>query len=188
MMLARRSARPLTTLKTPNAVPCNSTGAVSFTQVLLAKLVSAGSPLLAFLGAFTPYDIVDEADSEEIARLHAHYVQSQEGAAKVSVARGDVSYTFAIMLIFERHARLKNLSRKQEKTTAYLPGAGLEPARTLPGPRDFKNHQLITHQDLPSANHRQTTHQQPQCAALTPLNYRWFIHTDIHSPVKPQSV
>ena len=139
MMLARRSARPLTTLKTPNAVPCNSTGAVSFTQVLLAKLVSAGSPLLAFLGAFTPYDIVDEADSEEIARLHAHYVQSQEGAAKVSVARGDVSYTFAIMLIFERHARLKNLSRKQEKTTAYLPGAGLEPARTLPGPRDFKS-------------------------------------------------
>jgi len=66
MMLARRSARPLTTLKTPNAVPCNSTGAVSFTHVLLAKLVSAGSPLLAFLGAFTPYDIVDEADSEEM--------------------------------------------------------------------------------------------------------------------------
>src|SRR6516225_9573058 len=36
------------------------------------------------------------------------------------------------------HTELKNLSTKQVKSLAYLPGAGLEPARTLPGPRDFK--------------------------------------------------
>jgi hypothetical protein len=37
------------------------------------------------------------------------------------------------------HTELKNLSTKQVKSLAYLPGAGLEPARTLPGPRDFKS-------------------------------------------------
>jgi hypothetical protein len=30
---------------------------------------------------------VDEVDSEEIARRHARYVQSQESAAKVTVAK-----------------------------------------------------------------------------------------------------
>src|SRR5215475_5672325 len=29
---------------------------------------------------------------------------------------------------------------------ALVPGAGLEPARTLPGPRDFKSHSVLTQQ------------------------------------------
>jgi hypothetical protein len=37
----------------------------------------------------------------------------------------------------DRRYRVRH--RQWEKTTAYLPGAGLEPARTLPGPRDFKS-------------------------------------------------
>jgi hypothetical protein len=37
------------------------------------------------------------------------------------------------------HARLKNLNQKGAKLLILMPGAGLEPARTLPGPRDFKS-------------------------------------------------
>src|SRR5215475_12418806 len=33
---------------------------------------------------------------------------------------------------------------------ALVPGAGLEPARTLPGPRDFKSTNYCNHQQLPS--------------------------------------
>ena len=75
-------------LKMPNAVPRNSTGAVSFTQVFCwLSLSPPGRRFWHLLGLYAPYDIVDEADSEEIARPHAHYVQSQEGAAKVTVAK-----------------------------------------------------------------------------------------------------
>ena len=40
------------------------------------------------------------------------------------------------------HTRLKLLRKQGEKGTQInnlVPGAGLEPARTLPGPRDFKS-------------------------------------------------
>jgi hypothetical protein len=37
------------------------------------------------------------------------------------------------------HARLKNLHETGAKLLIFVPGAGLEPARTLPGPRDFKS-------------------------------------------------
>ena len=38
-----------------------------------------------------------------------------------------------------RNTRLKNLNERGAKLLILLPGAGLEPARTLPGPRDFKS-------------------------------------------------
>ena len=41
---------------------------------------------------FDHYDIVDEADLEEIARRHAYYVQSPEGAAKGYCSQAGVSY------------------------------------------------------------------------------------------------
>ena len=37
------------------------------------------------------------------------------------------------------HTGLKLLSEKGAKLLILVPGAGLEPARTLPGPRDFKS-------------------------------------------------
>jgi hypothetical protein len=37
------------------------------------------------------------------------------------------------------HTRLKNLSETGAKLLILVPGAGLEPARTLPSPRDFKS-------------------------------------------------
>jgi hypothetical protein len=40
------------------------------------------------------------------------------------------------------HTRLKNLNdmgTNINKINTLVPGAGLEPARTLPGPRDFKS-------------------------------------------------
>ena len=39
----------------------------------------------------------------------------------------------------ERHMSLKLLKEKGAKLLILVPGAGLEPARTLPGPRDFKS-------------------------------------------------
>ena len=39
----------------------------------------------------------------------------------------------------EAHTGLKNLNEKGVKLLNLVPGAGLEPARTLPGPRDFKS-------------------------------------------------
>jgi hypothetical protein len=43
------------------------------------------------------------------------------------------------MLTLNGHVRLKTLSRTSMNSTTLVPGAGLEPARTLPGPRDFKS-------------------------------------------------
>jgi hypothetical protein len=37
------------------------------------------------------------------------------------------------------HTSLKLLNEKGAKLLILVPGAGLEPARTLPGPRDFKS-------------------------------------------------
>ena len=46
------------------------------------------------------------------------------------------------------HARLKNLNEKGAKLLNLVPGAGLEPARTLPGPRDFKSANYSRYQQL----------------------------------------
>ena len=44
------------------------------------------------------------------------------------------------------HTGLKLLSEKGAKLLILVPGAGLEPARTLPGPRDFKSHPALMQQ------------------------------------------
>src|SRR6478672_11029388 len=47
--------------------------------------------------------------------------------------------TFTLHSHFGSHTGLKLLHIYRAKSLIYLPGAGLEPARTLPGPRDFKS-------------------------------------------------
>jgi len=39
----------------------------------------------------------------------------------------------------EAYTGLKNLEARATKWLILVPGAGIEPARTLPGPRDFKS-------------------------------------------------
>jgi hypothetical protein len=39
----------------------------------------------------------------------------------------------------EAHTGLKNLEARAPKWLILVPGAGIEPARTLPDPRDFKS-------------------------------------------------
>src|SRR5262245_25331325 len=46
------------------------------------------------------------------------------------------------------HTGLKLLNDKGAKSLILVPGAGLEPARTLPGPRDFKSTSYCHHQQL----------------------------------------
>jgi hypothetical protein len=45
-----------------------------------------------------------------------------------------------------RNARLKDLSKMGAKLLNLVPGAGLEPARTRQGPRDFKSQYYIAEQ------------------------------------------
>src|SRR5262249_46895914 len=48
------------------------------------------------------------------------------------------------------HTSLKLLNETGAKLLILVPGAGLEPARTLPGPRDFKSIKYCHHQQLTS--------------------------------------
>src|SRR5262250_2870204 len=50
---------------------------------------------------------------------------------------------------------LKLLEKKGAKLLILVPGAGLEPARTLPGPRDFKSILTLTQQRPRESNQRQ---------------------------------
>ena len=44
------------------------------------------------------------------------------------------------------HTSLKLLNETGAKLLILVPGAGLEPARTLPSPRDFKSHYVLAQQ------------------------------------------
>ena len=46
------------------------------------------------------------------------------------------------------HARLKHLNETGAKLLILVPGAGLEPARTLPGPWDFKSANYLPYHSL----------------------------------------
>src|SRR5262245_38479912 len=59
------------------------------------------------------------------------------------------------MLTLDAHTRFKLPNRKPANSILLVPGAGLEPARTLPGPRDFKSILTLAQQRLRESNPRQ---------------------------------
>jgi hypothetical protein len=53
----------------------------------------------------------------------------------------------------EAHTELKGPEQMGAKLLNLVPGAGLEPARTLPGPRDFKSRIYYLQQTLTVERH-----------------------------------
>ena len=79
-----------------------------------------------------------------------------------------------------RNARLKNLSEKGANLLNLVPGAGLEPARTLPGPRDFKS-RVSTYSTIRALN-KINSLQRPSFQPLFRLNGVTVERTDYSLP------
>jgi hypothetical protein len=62
-----------------------------------------------------------------------------------------------------------------------VPGAGLEPARTLPGPRDFKSVYTLAGQHQPQSKTIHFGILHTTCVLLPTLASYWFKHSNRHS-------
>src|SRR5262249_27261447 len=97
---------------------------------------------------FDRYNIVSEDDLREAARRTWQHARSQEQATNVVALRRLTKVSSGHRTGTVAHTSLKLLSEKGAKSLILVPGAGLEPARTLPGPRDFKSTNYCNHQQL----------------------------------------